>query len=142
MPTIGIQSVWEFGWTAAMAWELPSKPYYNIKKAQDDAQNKVFATNNKTASTKENNTQPPRHKVLPYSTIKDLFHTAINTKAFNPMKQKGVYYKPQPNEEPNSFSSLKYRKTQDSASLHPMYKEVHRKTRRDLFARIQRFLVA
>lgn len=142
MPTIGIQSVWEFGWTAAMAWELPSKPYFNIKKAHDDAQNKVFAAHNKTASTKENNTQPPKKTVLSYSTIKDLFHTPLYTKVFNPTKQKGVYYKPQPDEELNPFSSPKYRKSQESASLHPMYKEVHRRTRRDLFSRIEGFFVA
>lgn len=162
IPTINLQSIFTIGWTAALAWELPTEPYYKIRKAYLEAQKKLdnagdWTFQNKTTTSKPiykyKEVWPIKYNPVPYSTVKDLFRKPVHTKVFympKPVKEKQAYERwPVGNSNTLKFELPKRvgflndnENLEDVPHLSPVYKEMHRRTRRDLFAKIENFFAA
>lgn len=163
-------NIFTIGWTAALAWELPHEPIHPFKKKGETlqridkkgsatsggwtVQKGSLSTSDKSKKKTHYDVSSINYSSLPYSTIKDYLMNpgytkigyASNTDSSyrNHFKGKYVDYRPiydtsafKPSRKPNNV-------IKEAASFysHPVYKEVHRRTRRDLFAKIEKFLEA
>lgn len=158
VPTVGLKTIFTVGWTAALAWELPTEPYYKIRKAYLDAQKKsdngTFALGGWTIQNKTTPIPSPfTYHPVPYSTIKDMFLKPMYTKVLHmtrPVKEKAIYEVRSPGKYALSkFDPSKHlpfvkpnKVPGQLPHLHPVYVEAHRRTRRDLFAKIEKFFAA
>lgn len=163
-------NIFTVGWTAALAWELPHEPIHPFRK-KENAMERVDKPGSLTSggwTVKKNNTffhnspinknnynnstknyspylQPlvsnylmkPGYSKLRYSSNPDTSYREY-------FKGKYVDYRPiydalsiSPNRKSN-----KVMKETVQLALHPVYKEIHRRTRRDLFAKFEKFLDA
>ncbi|KAF5307134.1 hypothetical protein FQR65_LT07118 [Abscondita terminalis] len=163
IPSVGMGRIFTIGWTAALAWELPHEPIHPLKK-KTEAMKRVdkpgtlssggWVVEKGSSSTSDKYKNIYKDSISKYATIKDYLTNPGYTKIRyngNPdtsyreyLKGKYVDYRPiydafaiRP-----SFKSNNVMKEAPSFYEHPVYREVHRRTRRDLFGKIEKFLDA
>ncbi|KAF5299323.1 hypothetical protein FQA39_LY02496 [Lamprigera yunnana] len=163
IPSIGMGKIFTVGWTAALAWELPHEPIHPFKK-KTEAMKRVdkpgtlssggWTIEKEFSSTSDKDKNRYASTIPKYETIKDYltkpgyskirYNGNPDTSYREYLKGKYVDYRPiydavaiRP-----SFKSNNVMKEASSFYEHPVYKEVHRRTRRGLFAKIEKFLDA
>lgn len=148
IPTYAIQgAIFNIGVTASLAWELPHDPYSVLRKKaeaihrrKDDQKSpSIYIINNKTTNNKKNKAQ------------------ITNQLQFVTKKPINYYYKPLETTSSSSIIYLKkysYKNNQiptDDYKIKPKkylydpYMDlhgIHRRTRRDLFVKLEKFLNA
>lgn len=149
VPSIGMGQIFTIGGTAALAWELPHTPYKPLKKSNEDANKRVDKLSVSTSGG--------------WSLLQDkIRHTTTN---IDGDKYKKIYYKTIENPYENTWKPFNNwtTATSNSNNYHTInylpkwkssnnknyyddyysnYHYVHRRTRRDLYGKIQKFLTA
>lgn len=154
-------SIFTIGWTAALAWELPHEPIHPFRKKEKAlervSQSKISSSGGWTVKNKVTSTSDRVNDFASessYATIRDhapkigfskmRYSGSPDTSYRKYVKGKYVDYRPIYDAFAIRPSVKSNNPTEEEESLykHPVYKEVHRRTRRDLFTKIERFLNA
>ncbi|XP_031338198.1 uncharacterized protein LOC116167098 [Photinus pyralis] len=158
IPISGKADIFTIGWTAALAWELPSEPIHlfkkkvqgmervdkpgsvssggwSVQKASSSTSDSI--KNTYTASAIKDSLTAPGYSKIRYNGKPDTSYREY-------LRGKYVDYRPiyDALDLKTPFKSNIVMKEPSSFYEHPVYKEVHRRTRRDLFAKIEKFLDA
>lgn len=154
--------IFTIGSTAALAWELPHMPYRPLRKQKEEE--KEPKTEKRVDDIREpssggwtsHDTLNDNHQKLYYKTFmtNNLFNSPYNTSLnknyqtiYNSPSYRRYYkWKEQQQERKNivyhTIDTKNNDRNHDDSYIYPDYHFIHRKTRRDLYSKIQKFFTA
>lgn len=160
MPSIGMGKIFTIGGTAALAWELPHDPYTPFRKPAELLHRRVDKPEQSTSAewaSQQDTHAPSAHKYqktyynpfilqdpnrIPYGPILYENRPIQYSAAYRQyVRKKNVPSRRLYHTIKNGYTnSKKYRRPE--MYVHPDYHWVHRRTRRDLYSKIEKFFTA
>ncbi|XP_076260677.1 uncharacterized protein LOC143196678 [Rhynchophorus ferrugineus] len=167
-PSVAVGSIFVFGNTAALAWELPSEPLFYDKKDLDRKEAEAEAQTTTVAVPHDidlsqfvdhhhDSWNGKLEKIDKYSAWNDNIRQPIQTyrnpfmnfmrkqspslEWFNPNPSKNHLVRPSNVRTFGRPDMKRFQKTRQQESfINPVYYHVHRRTRRDLYGKLETFL--
>ncbi|XP_022900492.1 uncharacterized protein [Onthophagus taurus] len=144
-PIVGQPNIWVLAISAALAWQLPSKPEHFglLKKLKKEGEKRIdkFTKQNQLITYQKNPILPliPNTPLTQQNFIPWNYNTFYTNTTYNPPWYAKEWRKP--------YQKIKYQKKpylydETNYYNHPLYTRLHRISRRGLYPKIEHFLTA